>query len=245
MPAGNFAPSYVVGRLSLRALLVLLLLGLPACDDLDYPKDPDGTLERVIAGGRMRVAAVDHDPWVLWNGHSEPGGAEARLVMAFAQELHAAVEWRRASAFDALEALKRGDIDLAVGGFTEAEISAHQGAAPTYAYFTEALVVAARPGAPLPEELDGQKVYSPPDLMADGLIEDAGGAPVSDSRSGLVALPHWELPGSNLVPTGIDLHRNRHVMAVPRGENAWVGRLERFLRRNQHGLEANLRESAR
>lgn len=246
MPAGYFAPSSAIVRLSLRPVLgLLLLLGISACDDLDFPKDPEGTLERVTAAGRMRVAAVDHEPWVVWNDGSEPGGAEARLVVAFAQGLHVAVEWRRASAFDALEALKRGDIDLAIGGFTETEISAHQGAAPTYPYFTEALVIASTPGAPVPEKLDGEKVHSPPGLMVDSLIEDAGGVPVSDSRQGLVALPHWQIPGHSLVATGIVLHRNSHVMAVPRGENAWVGRLERFLRRNDDRLEEILRESAR
>lgn len=227
-----------------RTALALVLLVVAACDDVAFPQDPDGTLDRVIATGRVRVAAVDHHPWVVWDGRSSPGGAEARLTEAFARGLDATVEWRRSSAFDALEALKRGDVDLAIGGFTKDEITLHSGAASTYVYFSETLVVAAKPGVPVPDELDGEEVVSPPDRIANSLIEDAGGAPVTGEGEAapLVALPDWEVPARGLVPTGIDLHRIEHVMAVPRGENAWVDRLERFLRKNAHRLDDMLRE---
>lgn len=233
-----------ITRFKLPAVLALLFLVLTACDEVAFPRDPDGTLDRVEATGRVRVAAVDHRPWVIWNGRRSPGGAEVRLAEAFARELGATVEWRRASAFDALEALKRGDVDLAVGGFTREEITLHGGAASTYGYFTEALVVAARPGGPIPAELDGEEVVSPLDRMTDSLIEDVGGVPIAGeaAAASLVALPDWEIPAHELVPTGIELHRSEHVMAVPRGENAWVDRLERFLRRNGHRLGELLRE---
>ena len=65
------------------------------------------------------------------------------------------------------------------------------------------------------------------------------------ARVGLVALPHWRLPGTGLVPTGIVLGREDHVLAVPKGENAWLGRVERFLRSHEAGMGAALREHAR
>jgi polar amino acid transport system substrate-binding protein len=94
--------------------------------------------------------------------------------------------------------------------------------------------------------MDGLKVYAAPDLMADGLIEGKDGVPVSEKTDAvrLVALPHWQLPARGLVPTGIVLHRDEHVMAVPQGENAWVMRLDRFLREHADETGARLREHA-
>lgn len=54
------------------------VLGLAACDDFRFPRDPDGTLDRVLTTGRMRVAAVDHVPWVIVDGSGAPRGAPWR-----------------------------------------------------------------------------------------------------------------------------------------------------------------------
>ena len=105
--------------------------GLTACGDYRYPRDPDGTLDRVLAEGRMRVAAVDHMPWVLVDGDTTPSDAEVELVEAFARELGVSVAWRRAPAFLALEALERGDSDLAIGGFTTQAVTAYRIASHT------------------------------------------------------------------------------------------------------------------
>ena len=56
------------------------------------------------------------------------------------------------------------------------------------------------------------------------------------------ALPDWQVPARGLVPTEVVLSRDEHVMAVPQGENAWIMRLERFLRGNADGFAARLRE---
>jgi polar amino acid transport system substrate-binding protein len=222
----------------------LCLLGVSACNDFQYPRDPNSTLDRVLAAKRMRVAAVDHPPWVIMDEGGVPRGAEVDLVEAFARELGVVVEWRRAPAFEAFEALKRGDADLAAGGLTKEAVTAHERAGQTYPFFTEALIVAAEPGAPVSQDLDGLRVYAAPGLMANGLIEKKGGIPVSEKTQDvrLVALLHWQLGG--LVPTGIVLHRDEHVIAVPPGENAWVMRFERFLREHAGDFEARLREHA-
>ncbi|HEV7368206.1 substrate-binding periplasmic protein [Arenibaculum sp.] len=225
---------------------ILGMMALAACDDFRFPRDPNGTLERVLAADRMRVVAVDHVPWVVVDGDGVPAGVEVDTVQAFARALGVTVEWRRAPAFEALEALKRGDADLAVGGFTRSSVAAHGGAAHTYAYFTETLVVAAEPGAAVPDDLEGLKVYVAPDLLADGLVEEAGGIPVAEDAGDvrLALVPDWWLPASGLVPTPIELHRDDHVIAVPQGENAWVMRLERFLRARVGATGARLREYA-
>lgn len=239
------APSF--GTLSRSARLLaagLGALGLAGCDDFRYPRDPNDTLDRVLATDRVRVAAVDHVPWVIVDGNNVPRGAEVDLIEAFARDLGATVEWRRAPAFEALDALERGDVDLAVGGFTNRAVTAHKGASHTYAYFTEALIVASEPGLAIPQRLDGQRVYVAPDLMADSLVRDQDGVPVSEKTASvrLLAVPEWLARARALEPTSIVLRRDEHVIAVPKGENAWVVRLERFLRTHSREIADRLRE---
>lgn len=228
------------------AWVIAAVLGLAACDDFTYPRDPNDTLARVLESGTMRVAAIDHAPWASVDEDGRPSGAEVELIEAFARSLGVDVEWLRAPAFEALEALKRTDVDLAIGGLTRTAVSGHEGAAHSFVYFTEALVVAAEPGAPIPEELNGLRVYAPPDLMADGLIERESGVPVAQTTEELdyVLTPDWQVPARGLVPTGIVLQRAEHVIAVPPGENAWIMQLERFLRAETDTIAEELREYA-
>ncbi|MDZ3836696.1 MAG: transporter substrate-binding domain-containing protein [Rhodospirillales bacterium] len=234
--------------LRLARLMTLSLggLGLMACEDLDYPRDPDETLSRVLAEGRLRAAAADHVPWVVVEDDGVPRGAEVDLVEGFARELGVAVEWRRAPAFVALEALERGEADLAIGGFTREAVTAEGSAGQTYPYFSEAIVVAADPGTPVPQALDGLAVHVAPELLANRLVADESGVPVAEKAEGvrLTALPDWQIARRGLVATGIVLDRSEHVIAVPRGENAWIMRLERFLRTHAATTGAKLGEHA-
>lgn len=231
-------------RLKPLLLVTLGLLGLAACDD--YPRDPNRTLERVLASDVMQVVVVDHEPWAKAGQGQAPTGAEVKMVQAFAQDLGVEIEWHRAPTIEAMEALERGDADLAIGGFTAAAVEAHPGGAPTYAYFIEKLVVAAEPGAPVPQDIDGERVLVPAELLVESLVEDRGGVPVVDPGEGarLVVLPQWQIPGSGLVPTPVELRREEHVLAVPPGENAWLMRLERFLRDHAGDVGERLREHA-
>jgi ABC-type amino acid transport substrate-binding protein len=195
----------------------------------------------------MRVAAVDREPWVVVDGQQPPRGAEVALVEEFARDLGVGIDWRRMSAFEALEGLEQGDLDLAIGGFGQDSVARFPGAAPTYAYFHETLTVGARPGAPVPEDLDGRPVFVPPDMPASELVRSKGGVPTGADRdqTALTVLPQWRLQQAGLVPTGIVLRRSAHVMAVPQGENAWLMRLERFLRGTAGTMEERLQGQGR
>ena len=167
------------GRIGVAAWLRCAVLGVAAfalagCDEFQYPRDPNNTLARVLASGQMRVVAADNVPWVI-AGEGAPAGAEAALVKAFAETLGARVEWRRVPAFEAFGALGRGEADLAIGGFPKQVVGAHPEGAATIPYFEERLIVAAAPGTPVPESLEGARVAVPPDLLAEGLVEEKGG----------------------------------------------------------------------
>jgi ABC-type amino acid transport substrate-binding protein len=106
-------------RLLLLVATVVLLAGcgtslLPD----DFPADPDGTLDRVRADGVVRVGASPRPGWVEV-GDGDPTGREPRLVEAFAESLGADVEWTVTGEEDLVRLLEEGEIDLAVGGFTD------------------------------------------------------------------------------------------------------------------------------
>jgi polar amino acid transport system substrate-binding protein len=106
-------------RLLLLVSAVVLLAGcgtslLPD----DYPADPDGTLDRIRADGVVRVGASPRPGWVEV-GDGDPTGREPGLVEAFAESLGAEVEWTVTGEEDLVRLLEEGEIDLAVGGFTD------------------------------------------------------------------------------------------------------------------------------
>jgi polar amino acid transport system substrate-binding protein len=95
-----------------RGLAALMLL-LAACG---IPRDPEGTLERVI-GSAMRVGITESEPWIVLDG-GEPSGVEVDLVQGFASELDTEIEWVNGSETEILESIEMGQLDLALGGFT-------------------------------------------------------------------------------------------------------------------------------
>lgn len=232
-------------RLGQLAEILMLLVPLSACEDDRFPRDPDETLETVLSTEQMTVAAVDHVPWVVVGGEDAPHGAEVDLVEAYADELGADVTWKRLPATEAMEGLEHGDIDLAIGGFDRKAVTPTPGAAPTYAYFREELVIGARPGTSISDGLDGRALFVPPDQPISQLVRNNNGVPVNEwsEEVTFAALPHWQLESRGLVATGLVLRRTDHVMVVPQGENAWLMRLERFLRRETDDMGARLREA--
>lgn len=234
------------GRRSLlmRLCPVLLAISLAGCD-LDFPRDPEGTLDRVLDTGRMRVALVDNPPWVVVADGADPAGVEVAAIRAFAETLGVDVEWQRTAGFEAFEALANDRFDLAIGGFTRKAVESHAGVSPSVVYFTETLVVAAARAPELPESIEGRDVAVPEELFAEHLVASEGGHPVPDRGSGdLVLLPHWRIEPRGLVPTGMALRSEERVVAVQQGENRWLMRLEQFLRAHAPEVEADLRETA-
>ncbi|MFZ3585193.1 hypothetical protein ACOI1H_24110 [Loktanella sp. DJP18] len=100
------------------------------------------------------------------------------------------------------------------------------------------------PGGNAPLSIKDEAVAVPPGIVVERFIRDRDGQPVSDlSETDLVALPHWRAEDLDLVPTGIVLSEDKHVFAVRKGENAWLLRLETFLRTQERDVPALLRSS--
>lgn len=95
--------------------LALLALIASGCD---LPRDPEGTLDRV-RGGVLRVGLVEQEPWVR-DAEGEPTGAEVTLVRELAAELGATPEFHPGGETELFERLEKFELDLVVGGITDA-----------------------------------------------------------------------------------------------------------------------------
>lgn len=104
------------GRATRTIAIVALALTLTGCG-VSIPSDPDGTLDRVT-GGVLRAGASPAGELVAVDD-GEVGGSLAALVVGFAEEHDARVEWTVASEEDLVADLEAGELDLAIGGMTD------------------------------------------------------------------------------------------------------------------------------
>ena len=221
-----------MARLLALALAAIVLAGC------EFPRDPEGTLDRV-RGGVMRVGVTPADPWVTLEG-SEPAGVEVELVKRFADTLDARVEWVEGSESDLMEALHGRQVDLVVAGLTRQSVWARE-AALTRPYLTTQVVIAAqdeREAAELSEDLGGEPIAVEANSPEASKLEqdtDAVVVPVDDLAAvdGPAAVPDYLLDDLDLVRTDAELDEHEHAMAVSMGENAFLVALERFLLDNE------------
>lgn len=212
----------------LAAALVVLSVG--GCQ---WPRDADGTLERVRAG-TIRVGVAHNPPWTIADGSGAgqtPGGVETVLVQRLADSLGARVQWVTGGEAELMGALSERGLDLVVAGL-DAESPWEQEVALTTDYLTVDMVVAVPSGAPA--DIAGQRV-----LVRTGTVEaallsdhDATAVPVPaipQRPGGAAVVPDWLAGASGLTDAGTHLSSADHVLAVPPGENAWQSTVERFL----------------
>ena len=214
--------------------VVLLLVSLTVLTvGCQYPRDPDGTLNRV-EGGVMRVGVTHADPWVLIDGEQPSGGAEVELVRRFARDLGARIVWVHGSEEELVHAAKEGQVDLLIAGLTT-KSRWKKDVAFTRPYLETRTVVGTSPGASFPSNFSGVPVAVELGTEAEALLEqrtDARVRPVttlSGRNPQVAAVPDYLLGDLELVDSGTELDTEKHVMAVKLGENAFLVRLERFL----------------
>jgi polar amino acid transport system substrate-binding protein len=219
-------------KLALLAALATALV--PA--GCQYPRDPDGTLDRV-EGGTMRVGVSAHEPWTRVS-EGEPTGVEVTLVKQFAARLRAKIEWVPGSEEELIEALRREELDLVIGGLTH-KSQWKKEVAFTRPYVEPEIVVGVPVGRPVPDDFDGMRVVVERGHEAGWLVErklDARPVAVESlesARGRAAAVEEWLLNDLGL-RRARRLKLEKIVMAVPMGENAWLVELERFLLNREH-----------
>lgn len=202
----------------------LLPLGLAACR---FPRDPDDTLV-TVSGGAMRVGVLESRPWAAWDDDT-PEGVEVELARDLAAAHNAEPAWHRRRESDLRRALAEGELDLLIGGLTDDD-PWKQHLAFTRPYIeVPVLVFAAGGGKPLPD-IDDLPVAVPEASPLAARVAEQGARPVpgGDPTRMASARPAWNrAPGDT--GDAIVVATERHVMAVRKGENAWLLALERHL----------------
>ena len=223
-----------------RTLVVAFVVAasLSACQ---FPRDPDGTLDRA-AGGTIRVGVGQRMPWAGWDG-DRPVGAEVELVTAMAQHLHARLEWSRGSDEQLLRALEKRSLDVVAAGL-EAKSPWASTVSFTRSFLTTRTVVAVTPGVAPPHRLHGIAVATSPDGADAALLREHGAHVVSEDRRDVPRLVEDWQTGAALRPTGIKLSEDKHVLALPLGENAWLLEVNRLLKGSAPRARRSLRRLA-
>jgi polar amino acid transport system substrate-binding protein len=225
------------------AAVALVVFGAAGCD---VRRDAAGTLARV-QGGTIRVGVVENRPWTTLPTGGGGGGIEGALVAELARDLGAKIEWSRAPESQLLEALELRELDVVIGGLTDANPWKER-VAFTRPFYTDTIVVGAPAGIAPPRDLSGHTVaVRAGDPVTAAYVRRRAGIPrvmaELGQAPGLVAAPTWQMPSLALGSIGITLREVRHVVAAPRGERAWVRQIEQSLAKRTPVIGEVLRTS--
>lgn len=101
-----------------RRAVVLLLAVLLGCAGCQFPRDTEGTLDRVRDGGTLRVGVSEAEPFVVLD-EAEPAGVEVRLLRDFARRQGARIAFTRGGEEELVERLREGELDVVASGATK------------------------------------------------------------------------------------------------------------------------------
>lgn len=214
-------------RVIVPALLAVVLIATPGCR---YPRDIEHSLEH-IQGGIMRVGVSENPPWVIRTA-SGAAGLEPEMIKALAQRLDADIQWHWGTESELMLALAERQLDIAVGGLIE-KSSLSKDATFSQPYFQSDFSV----GFPsrsshVPQTLQDIKVQLSPLMPISARLRRQGAIPIlteayDDTLP--VAAPIWWLRAHALQPGPWILATDKHVVALPPGENAWILMVQRHL----------------
>ena len=210
----------------------------------ELPKDQSGTIDGIRKTGRMRVGLIESPPWVI-RTNGEPAGAEVELIKQFASELGAQPEWHWGGEENLLGALEKYELDVVVGGISDQTPWSKRVGLTRY-YFEEKFDVGRPSGNTTLSDLKGQEVAVQGPRVA-AFVRQKGATPIQvDSVENVgmrpVAAADWQLARLGLTASGNNLHTDKHVIAVPPGENQMVKRLEEFLTKQHDNIPTILQQ---
>lgn len=230
----------------LCVVLTALAVPIAGCDR--YPQDPRHTLAEALARDTLRIGVIAAAPWITGEPPGVPGGPEAALLRDLADSLGVAVDWQWGTEAELLEALAHYELDVVAGGIVASTPwKAH--VALTLPYYTSHTVVGIPAAASIPEGLAMPVAVRPASGLRDALDDRGLEVQVREDLRGVdgpVAAELWEVEGMGLRNAHVRLRTERHVMAVPPGENAMLMRLEdALLRVDPDAFADHLWEAAR
>ena len=209
-------------------LSISLLFFLSGCES--YPNDPKNSLEEAKAK-KLRVGFIEAPPWI-WVEDGEVKGIEAEIVKGFAENINTEVEWIKGTEEELMPLLEAFELHLVVGGLTQSTPwKKHVGL--TGPYKKEKVVVCNTNGDEIPKEIEDHPVGVKKGSAIGAYVKKKNGIPVfQDSLQtyqGLVAVYEYELDAFDCSASQLSIHTERHVIAVPKGENNLLMTLEEYL----------------
>ncbi|QIB64419.1 transporter substrate-binding domain-containing protein [Kineobactrum salinum] len=209
----------------------------------DYPRDVQQTLDSIGQEELLQVGVIENPPWVI-RGESGPEGLEPEIVRKLAHALNAEVRWHWGATAEVMQALEQYQVALVIGGLTTGP-HLPKTVAATKPYFTTRYTVGFPASREPPASLEGEEVAVRTLSPAHKPLQDQNAVPLSmehPERSGLpLAGPDFKLLALGYRPGDWQLLTQKQVMAVAKGENAWMGTLQRHLN-GLTGLDQRLRQ---
>jgi polar amino acid transport system substrate-binding protein len=210
----------------IAASCALLLAGC------QYPRDVEGTLDRV-SGGTMRVGVIDSPPWVDLAG-AEPSGVEVELAREFAAGIDAEIEWVEGTEGELAASMRGFQLDLIIGDLNR-QWPYQEEVALSRPYVDTEVEIGVPPGTELDTDLGGQEIWVEASSEAAALLkqEEEDALPVFYEHlaevDGPALLHTYEIDAIGYERTDYILRDDEHVFAAPQGENAFLVELDGFL----------------
>ena len=207
-----------------------------------YPQDVEGTLDKV-RDGVLEVGVTENPPWVIrTNGRAE--GLEPEIVRRLADQLNAEVRWHWGSESELFRALEQFQLDLIIGGIAKNKWVS-KAAAPTKPYVKVRSTVGFPEGQAIPDSLEGLTVGVLPVNHLSKPLSEKGAVPEKRTEpqqpDGAFAGPGWWLRANGYHPGPFKLITDKHVMLLPKGENAWMLVVQKHLN-SLTGVEQRLQQ---
>ena len=141
-----------------------------------------------------------------------------------------------------MPALENYELDAVMGGISDSTPWSTRVGITRY-YFREKYDVGVTPGTRMNSLSDKQIAVH--DARIAGLVRQKGALPimvpsVKDAKNAPLATSDWQIAQLGLAPAGFDLLSDRHVIAIPSGENQLVKHLEEFLTSQYNEIPAIL-----
>ncbi|WP_311063629.1 transporter substrate-binding domain-containing protein [Halomonas sp. DWK9] len=228
-------------KIYLFSQYLFIALILSACR---YPQNIERPMSD-IENGTLYIGITENAPWVIQ--HSQrPEGVEIHLLEAFAETLSAKIEWHWGSENELLQALNHHQLDIVAGGLTT-NARIEQLAAITRPFYTTHYAIGVKdngqPPRLAPDSIREKEVAVPRLNTVMHSLRELGAHPIIQphpaNAQGMAAGPTWWLLAHDFTPTAYSLAKAHHVMALPKGENALMLALQRYLNGNHH-LDAEL-----